>query len=69
MFLISCSSKKNIDIEYDGHIYIKTTLNDSVTGNFVYDTGAPEMIIDNSFKNKNKLVFFFFLNTYLNYRK
>ena len=57
MFLISCSSKKNIDIEYDGHIYIKTTLNDSVTGNFVYDTGAPEMIIDNSFKNKNKLVF------------
>ena len=56
IFLVSCA-KKSINIEYNGHIYINTILNDSVTGNFVYDTGAPEMIIDNSFKNKNKLVF------------
>lgn len=57
MFLVSCSSKKSIDIEYNGHIYVKTILNNSVIGSFVYDTGAPEMIIDNSFKNSNNLVF------------
>ena len=56
IFLISCA-KKSIDIEYNGHICIKTKINDTFFGNFIYDTGAPEFILDTSFCKKNNLIF------------
>lgn len=56
IFLVSCA-KKSINIEYNGHIYINTILNDSVIGNFIYDTGCKEVMIDTAFCKKNKLIF------------
>lgn len=54
--LISCS-KKSIDFDYNGHIYLKTKINDTVSGNFMYDTGAFDLMIDTSFSRINNLVF------------
>lgn len=56
IFLVSCA-KKSINIEYNGHIYINTILNDSVFGNFIYDTGCKEIILDTTFCNENNLKF------------
>ena len=56
MFLVSCA-KKSLQIEYNGHIYIKTKIEDSICGNFIYDTGAKELILDTAFCKKNKLIF------------
>ena len=52
MFLVSCA-KKSLQIEYNGHIYIKTKIEDSICGNFIYDTGAKELILDTAFCKKN----------------
>lgn len=54
--LNSCASK-SINIDYDGHVYIKTTINDTVFGNFLYDTGASNFILDSTFVAKNKFQF------------
>ena len=56
MFLVSCA-KKSLQIEYNGHIYIKTKIEDTIYGNFIYDTGAKELILDTAFCKKNKLIF------------
>ena len=56
MFLVSCA-KKSLQIEYNGHIYIKTKIEDSICGNFIYDTGAKELILDTAFCKKNNLIF------------
>lgn len=56
LFFISCATK-GIPIKYDGHIYIKTTINDSINGNFLYDTGALDFCLDTTFVRKNKFQF------------
>ena len=56
IFFISCATK-SIPITYDGHIYVKTTINDSITGNFIYDTGALDFYLDTTFVRKNKFQF------------
>ena len=56
IFLVSCA-KKSIQIEYNGHIYIKTKIENTIYGNFMYDTGAKEIILDTSFCKKNNLIF------------
>lgn len=56
IFFISCATK-SIPITYDGHIYVKTTINDSISGNFIYDTGALDFYLDTTFVRKNKFQF------------
>lgn len=56
MFLFSCA-KKTIKIEYNGHVYIKTKIADTIYGNFIYDSGAKELILDSDFCKKNNLTF------------
>ena len=64
IFLVSCA-KKSINIEYNGHIYINTILNDTVFGNFIYDTGCKEIILDTTFCKENNLKFNSIQNTKL----
>lgn len=56
LFFNSCATK-SIPITYDGHIFIKTTINDSIIGNFMYDTGALDFYFDTTFVRKNKFQF------------
>lgn len=56
LFFTSCATK-SIPITYDGHIYLKTTINDSINGNFMYDTGVAEFCLDKTFVTKNKFQF------------
>lgn len=56
LFLNSCATK-SIDIIYDGHIYIKTYVNDVAIGNFMYDTGASNFCLDTTFVKNNNLQF------------
>lgn len=56
LFFISCATK-SIPITYDGHIFMKTIINDSITGNFMYDTGAADFCLDTTFVTKNKFQF------------
>lgn len=52
----SCSSK-SMKFRYDGHIYIKVNFDDKIRGNFIYDTGAPMLVIDTLFYKKNPFRF------------
>lgn len=55
-FLNSCATNR-IAILYDGHVYINTIVNDSVRGNFMYDTGVSNFCLDTAFVKKNNLQF------------
>jgi len=56
IFLNSCA-QKSIDIIYDGHVYIRTDVNDVAIGNFMYDTGAPDFYLDTTFVRNNNFQF------------
>lgn len=56
LFLTSCATN-SIPITYDGHIYVKTTINDSIKGNFMYDSGVANFCLDKTFVKKNNLQF------------
>ena len=56
LFLNSCSNK-SLKFEYDGQIYMKTIINDTVQGNFIYDTGARYSCLDKTFISKNTFAF------------
>jgi len=45
------------ELELTSHIYLKVSINDSITGVFLFDTGANELIIDQKFATENSLTF------------
>lgn len=57
--LFSCSLKvskiDSIPIRYDGYLYLDVQLESKIYGNFVFDTGAPVLIIDSLFCKKHQL--------------
>ncbi|MDX2172697.1 MAG: PDZ domain-containing protein [Bacteroidota bacterium] len=52
-FITSCNfhqGKKNkVSFDYNGLIYIKCKINDSIEGNFIFDTGAYGLFLDSTF--------------------
>lgn len=59
LILFSCSLKvskrDSIPIRYDGYLYLDVQLESKIHGNFVFDTGAPVLIIDSLFCKNNQL--------------
>lgn len=57
----SCSKKvtemNTIPLRYDGYLYLDIKVEDKTHGNFVFDTGAPVIILDSLFCKKNGLDF------------
>lgn len=58
-FLFSCAKKittcDSITIRYNGYIYSDVKVENKIYGNFVFDTGAPGMVLDSQFCKKNGL--------------
>ncbi|MDL2239554.1 aspartyl protease family protein [Bacteroidales bacterium OttesenSCG-928-K03] len=53
----SCSNKKNeVKFEKDGYFYIYATINNSITGRFILDTGASGLYLDSTFVKKHSSI-------------
>lgn len=46
---VSLNKGTSIPFKYHGHLYFPVTINDSVRGNFVFDTGGDDLYIDTLF--------------------
>ncbi len=56
---------QQIPFEMDGYIFVKCIINDSVQGNFIFDTGCPHLVIDSTFNAKSHLISDFKTNTFI----
>ena len=45
------------NLELTSHVYLSTTINDSIQGVFLFDTGANELIVDQRFAKATQLEF------------
>ncbi len=57
-FTVCCAQQKipvPLPALYDGHFYLKGNLNDSLQGNFVFDTGADGIYLDSLYLERTKL--------------
>jgi hypothetical protein len=59
-FLFGCTNRKLesnfIKFDYDGHILVNATINDSISGLFILDTGADGLYLDSNFIALNKSI-------------
>ncbi len=53
----NCNSPSGSDLKYSGSVFINVNVNDSVSGQFLLDTGSPVSLFDSSFVSDNKLKF------------
>lgn len=52
--LTSCIHKnQEVKFEKDGHLYIYATINDSIKGRFLFDTGADGLYLDSTFVSRH----------------
>ena len=50
VLIFSCTNKKgDVKFEKDGYFYIYATINDSIEGRFIFDTGADGLYLDSTF--------------------
>ncbi|MGC3979121.1 MAG: aspartyl protease family protein [Paludibacteraceae bacterium] len=55
--LVSCITSKNeVRFEKDGSFYINATINDSIQGRFVFDTGADGLYMDSTFISQHSSI-------------
>lgn len=55
--LLSCTSEKHVvKFEKDGHFYIYATINDSIEGRFLFDTGASGLYLDSTFVSQHSSI-------------
>ena len=51
---VSCiASKNDVKFEKDGYFYINSSINDSIKGRFIFDTGANSLYLDSTFISKH----------------
>lgn len=51
---VSCiASKNDVKFEKDGYFYINSSINDSIKGRFIFDTGANSSYLDSTFISKH----------------
>lgn len=59
--VVSCQNEKTannifVKYHYDGNIKIEASINDSIKGLFIFDTGADGLYLDSSFVSENKSI-------------